>query len=1115
MSLTRYSLKHQVVVIALVLVAFIGGLAEFLTMPRRADPSFTLRLAQVVTPWPGAKAESIEQYVTAPLEEEFKRLAEVSFVRSTTANGLSVIFVELDKTLPTKSIPQVWDRVRDRIGRVRGSFPAGVRDPIVNDEFADTAVMLVALYEKGVLGQAEAGEGIGKVPEAERDGGRYSPRELEVIAERVREKIAALAGVARAELHGVRKEAIYLETTHGNWSHLDLTLSDLEKLLQARNIYAPGGSIEAERSRIGVYPSGAFDAVEQIESVVVRRDPSGSPVHLRDLGIEVRRGYEEPPGILAHYGNLDGSAPAIIISFTMKDGFKVTDLGREVRQLLGDLQRSDKVVPPDIGLDVVFDESVFVEQKIGDFVENLIQAILIVMFVALLLAGLRSAMVMAAAIPFVMVISIGIAATIGVELEQMAIASLIIALGLLVDNAVVVTDNVRRFQRAGYGRLESVAQGVEQIQKPILMGTLTTVFAFLPLLFFVTGEKQEYIFSLPTVVSITLLTSWVLALTITALMVYWFVPPKAAGQGEDKTFLTWLAAKRGGRSGRERGASDGSPGAYESLVRGALKAKPLVLGAVVALLVGVAYLPIGTQFFPSDKRDVFYVDVWLPEGSSLAATESVARQVETILRDTSKVETEDFTGERLSGFYTSIGGSGPRFALGVNPQPRYANFAQIIGKTTDPQVTEDYIADIRTAAMRQVAGARVVPKKLSLGPPIDSPLAVRLYGTGFLDPGFAVEDTLRAQADRVKNLFGSMNGVWDVHDTWGNLGFDLDVNIDEDRANLAGITNASVAKSLNAYFSGDFLTMFREGDRQVPIYFRLPRYEREMVKDPKNIFVEGQSGKVPLDSVADVHLTRQTTKIERRHNNRMIEVRAQVEAGVLANSKLAEALPGIRDIEATLPPGMSLEIAGEHEKTVESVGQMSIALAVAVMLIVLVLVVQYNSFVKPLVILMTVPMGAIGGLFGLWVTGNSLGFMPMLGLVSLAGIVVNSGILYIEFADQLIREKLEKGQDLANPGEKSYNGLTRQGFHACLAQAGKERMLPIFLTVSTTVGGLLPLAFFGGPMWEGMAFLMIFGLIVATGLTLLVLPTIYAAFVEYFGVKLVVVESAPDASHAA
>ena len=275
---------------------------------------------------------------------------------------------------------------------------------------------------------------------------------------------------------------------------------------------------------------------------------------------------------------------------------------------------------------------------------------------------------------------------------------------------------------------------------------------------------------------------------------------------------------------------------------------------------------------------------------------------------------------------------------------------------------------------------------------------------------------------------------------------------------------------------------------------------------------KAQAGKVPLDAVADVQLRRKTTKIKRRNMNRMIEVRARVETGLLANDKLAEAMPGIRQVEATLPPGMSLEIGGEQEKTRDAAGEMLIAMAVGVVLIILVLLVQYNSLVKPLIVLMTVPMGAVGALFGLWVTGNPLGFMPMLGFVSLAGIVVNSAILYLEFAESLIQQKLESAEGLAVNGERSFNGLNRRTFDQCLAEAGKIRLLPIFLTVSTTIGGLVPLAFFGGPMWEGLAWLLIFGLAVATLLTLILLPVIYSAFVSYFGMTLVTTEQPVKAS---
>ena len=1108
MSLPRFSLHYKAIVISVVTVATVYGIVMFLTMPRRADPSFTIRTCQVVTQWPGAETERIEQLVTYALEEELYTLEEVDYVRSITTTGQSVVYVYLEDALPTELIPQVWDRVRAKVDIVRPTLPQGVMDPVVNDDFGDTAVMLLAIYEKEAVGQKTASVNGVDTDATTQHGLSYTPRQLEIIADRVRDQIALLPGVARADTHGARQEAIYLETPRNNWANIDLTIAQLEQLLQARNIYASGGSIDTDRSRFGIQPTGEFDAVAQIDALVVGRQDSGAPIYLKDLGIGVRRGYEDPAHVLARFGNTGGSAPCVVVSFTMKDGFKVTDLGYTVRELLENLQHTEKVIPPDVAVEVVFDESIFVDFKISDFMNNIIQAILIVLGVAILLAGVRPAMVMAAAIPFVMVISIGISASIGIELEQMSIASLIIALGLLVDNAVVVCDNVRRFQQKGFSRIESVVKGVEQIMYPILMGTLTTVFAFMPLAFFLTGSKQEYIFSIPAVVSIALLTSWVLALTITSLMAYWFILPRDDG-GQDVAPAAWIGEKLGGllRRGKPAEPKASIADRYESLVYACLKMKPLVIGVAVILLVVAFMLPVGSEFFPDDNRDYMYIDVWLPEGSSLSATSRVVDEVEQILRDLSPIETGDFSGDRLARHYSSVGGSGPRFALGIDPQPPASNFAQIIVQTTDPLVTDRYVREIRAAAEKAVAGGRVIPRKLALGPPVDAPIGIRIFGSGFTQPGFADELELRRQAKRLKDVFNSIDGTWDVHDVWGDPGYQLDVLVDEDRSKLAGVTNASVAKTFNAYYAGHHLTTFREGDHKVPVYLRVPPAERGAIDDPRTIFVEGLAGKVPVDTFAEVKPRRKTTKIERREKKRMIEVRARVEPGLLANERLAKAMPAVHQLEAALPTGFWYETGGTLESSAEASGEMGTAFGVAVVLIVLCLIVQYNSLVKPIVILMTVPMGAIGAFFGLWLTGYAMGFMPMLGLVSLAGIVVNTGILYIEFAETCIKEKLEAKEGLAGDGEKSCSGLTRQAFHQCLAEAGKQRLLPICLTVSTTVGGLIPLALFGGPLWAGMSYLLIFGLIIATVLTLVVLPAIYASLVEYFHVRTVTLDS--------
>ncbi|MCD4824713.1 MAG: efflux RND transporter permease subunit [Phycisphaerae bacterium] len=1085
LSLTRFTLKHRPVMLAVIIVLMVIGIVKFLTMPRRADPSFTIRTATVTTQWPGTDAKRVEQLVTFPLEKKIDSLDEVKDIHSTTWNGRSVINIALMDDLDIDLIQETWDKVRAKIDEVRPNLPAGVGVPLVNDSFGDTAVMLLAIHEK---------------PGAEPP--RYSMRDLEIIANGIQEKISLLDAVAKAEVHGIQPEVIYLETTRGNWGNLDITMSQLESLLQARNIYASGGSIETARARFDVQPTGEFDAISQIESIVVKRDESGAPIYLKDLGIKVRRGYHDPPRIRARFGDAKSNMPCLIVSFTMKGGQKVTDLGPQVTQLVKDLQQNEKVIPPDIAVDVVFDESVFVNEKISTFTINVAQAIAIVIAVALIMAGLRQATVMAAAIPFVVVISIGIFAMIGVELEQMAIASLIIALGMLVDNAVVVSDNIGRFQREGYNRFESVAKGVEQIQGSILMGTLTTVFAFLPMAFFLTGSRAEYIFSIPAVVSIALLTSLVLALTLTSLMAYWIIRPPKKGRAEPKSPLARIGDLINRLRKKKSGSGSSILDRYASLVRGCLVAKPLVLLIVVGMLVGAIMLPIGSEFFPDDNRDILYIDIWLPEGTSVEATNLASRQVEQILRDLSPIQRDGKSVERLRSYYASIGGSGPRFALGVSPSPQQSNFAQIIVRTTDPLLTDKYVADVHAAAKKAVPGARVIPRKLALGPPTDSPIAIRIFGSSSTNPGFADEAELRQQAAKFKKLLASLDGTWDIHDVWGDLGYQLDIDIDNDKANLAGVTNASVANSFSAYYSGHYLTTYREVDHTIPVYFRLPPDERDRIHDSRTIFVEGITGKLPVDSVADTKPRRTTTRIERRDKNRMIEVRANVESGILANDVLTGAMPKIHELADSMPPGYYYEIGGEQENSNDAKGEIVTSFGVGIVLIALCLIIQYNSFVKPFVVLLTVPMGAIGAFFGLWITGNPLGFMPMLGLVALTGIVINSGILYVEFADTLIRQKLLAGEGLAKPGEKSCNGLNRRTFHQCLSEAGKIRLLPIVLTASTTIGGLFTLIF-AGPLWEGMAYLLIFGLMVATVLTLLVLPTIYATAVEYLGLKAV------------
>ena len=411
----------------------------------------------------------------------------------------------------------------------------------------------------------------------------------------------------------------------------------------------------------------------------------------------------------------------------------------------------------------------------------------------------------------------------------------------------------------------------------------------------------------------------------------------------------------------------------------------------------------------------------------------------------------------------------------------------------------EFAHDLRRVAERgddvfdPIVGARIVPKELPLGPPAD-PVVIRVGGSGFADM-----KKLRQVASRINEMIRDQPETWNVVDSWGVSGYQLAVDVDADKANLAGVTNSQIAATLNTYFSGLQLTTFREGDHQVPVYFRLKQEQRESTSGLETAFVEGYRGKVPLSSIATFESRWEPAKIERRDLNRTIEVSSRVELGSSGNDVVNRIIASeeMLQLQSELPTGFTIEVGGALEESQESSVQMLTSFGISFLLIVLCLVFQYNGWAKPLIILATLPMSLIGALPGLYLTGNAIGFMPQLGILSLFGIALNTGIIFIEFADTIIGERSATRDSDDGP----IIGLTKREFRECLVDAGKQRMLPIFLTTATTIGGLLPLALDGGPLWEGLAWCMIFGLLVATLLTLLVVPAIYAILVETFGIK--------------
>ncbi len=1115
MNLASLAMKYQPVVITLVVLLVAYGIFTFQTMPRQENPEFTIRSCVVTTSWPGTPSTKIEELVTDPLERAIAKISEVDKTTSTTINGLSTIFVDGDDSITKDQIDTVWNKVRNEIALVQ--MPSQSVRPIVNSNFGDTSILVMGIYQVPLPGESSV-----------RPEHQYSPRQLEVYANDVRSSIRLLDGVAAVEKYGVRNEAIYLETDLANWSQIDLTTDQLRQLVEARNTIASGGSIETAQGAYNVKPSGDLNAVDEIESITYTpsSQQTGSEknppqVLLKDLGLKVKRNYVDPPDILSRFTEERGSFPCVMLGVTMKSGQNIIDVCNRCTDRIDHLVNVEQTLPMDLEIRPISNQADNVSGKINDVVSNVISAIVIVVIVVYLFVGLRTSLVMAANIPIVVLGSIAIINQLGIQLEQISLASIIIALGLLVDNAVQVCDQTRTNILDGMTPEDAAVEGARTLAIPMLTGTLTTVAVFLPMVVALTGSSKEYVYSMPVTLSVTLLLSWFLAMTVCVILAAAFIrAPKNAdvpsaplpwlGNAAGKAWRV-IQSKFNKKTAKVASVSESNSAAdagdnfilkiYGATVAVVVKFKWVTVAVTIALLYSSMQLPIGSEFFPQDRRDQFFVNVVLPETATIDQTSAMVARVESLIKQISPVENE--AGEmvdRVRNMRCMIGRGGSRWALTVDPPSPGSNVAEILIQTNDSKQTKSLLHGIRRvsnegdAAMgiTALAGARIIPKELALGPPAPA-IELRVSGERFADPA-----TLKAIAEKVKTALHSDPDTWDVADSWGVDGFQIELDIDSEKANRAGVSNQNVADTLSAYFSGLQLSTFRENDHLVPVYFRLNPEQRKDLAALDAAYVEGTNGKLPLNSIATTRQVFQPLKIERRNSNRTIKVSAEVRAGASGNDVVNRVLnsDAMAAIRADLPDGFKVVVGGATEESAKSTTNMLMSFGMSFLAIVVILVMQYNGWSKTLVILATLPMAVMGAFLGLWVTDSLFGFMPQLGLLSLFGIVLNTGIIFIEFADILIAKRAAELN-----GDGPINGLTTAEFRECLVNAGKMRMLPIFLTTSTTIGGLLPLALDGGPLWEGMSWLMIFGLMVATLLTLYVVPALYAILVETFKVK--------------
>ncbi|HSF16506.1 MAG TPA: efflux RND transporter permease subunit, partial [Vicinamibacteria bacterium] len=949
MSLTRAAIeKNRVTAVALAVV-FAAGILAFLSLPRAEDPGFIVRAAQVITYFPGASPERVELLVTDKLEKAIQEMPEVDFIKSESKTGVSILIVSVLESYT--NMRPIWDKLRRKVEDAIPELPTGIRGPFVNDEFGDVFGTIVTV----------TGEG-------------YSYAELEDVAENVRDELLLIPEVAKVEIYGAQEERIFVEYNNARLAELGVSPYQLQQLLESQNIIFPGGDVRTAREQIVLEPSGNIESVEALRATVIRLPGRDDLMYLGDLA-EVSRGYIDPPRTKLHASGTPGLALAV----SLREGGNIIELGEKVQALVFDLESR---FPIGVAFDFVALQSYHVERKIDDFVSNLIQAVGIVLLMMLVSLGLRTGLVVASLVPMAMIASLLVMSFLGIGLDQMSLAALIIALGMLVDNAIVMSESILVQMKEGKEALAAAVDSARELQIPLLTSSLTTAAAFLPI-YLAESSTGEYTAPLFEVVTITLLSSWLLSLTMTPLFCVLFLRVKPTGEEsfDSRAYRT-----------------------FRKTIVWALRHRALTLGgAMAAFVLSLALLGrVPNIFFPPNDKAIFTAELRLPVGSPLGLTESVVTELESYMENELSVDAGREGG--ITNWASFIGEGAPRFFLSYTPTPPTPEFAiLLVNAASRERLQSEIIPLMERFCFESFPDLRASIALLPLGPSSEAPVEARVLGRE--------EYKVFELVDRVREQLEGMRGVRNVRDDWGLRTKKIVVNIDQPRAQRAGLSSQDVALSLQTVLTGYETTEYREGDKVIPVTLRSVAAERTDIGklESHDIFSQATGRSVPLKQVADLEVVWQPAVIYRRDRLKTVTVQADVTPGTSPVEASLELDRFLREEGANWPLGYRYELGGDYENSVKANESIVAKLPVAMFIIVFLLVAQFNSLRKPLIILATIPLSLIGVAIGLNLLGSYMGFMTFLGIISLAGVVINNAIVLID----RIQIEIQGGRDPA------------------------------------------------------------------------------------------------------
>jgi multidrug efflux pump subunit AcrB len=1005
-NLSAWAVSHPALILFLIIALGVAGFFSYEKLGRAEDPSFTVKVVNVSAIWPGATAGEMQTQVADPLEKKLQELPYFDKVQTYSKPAFTAMQVSFLDSAPPKQVPYLFYLLRKKLADAQGSLPAGVIGPMVNDEFSDVDSILYAMTG---------------------DGADYA--QLKKVAEGLRQRLLRVEGVTKVNLYGTQDERIYVEFSHAKLATLGIAPQAIFDSLAKQNAVTPAGTVETSSQRVALRVTGALDGARAVAETPV--ESNGRVFRLGDIAT-VTHGFIDPPTFKVR----QEGKPALGIGVVTAKGANILKLGEDVTEAADEFMRA---VPQGIDIERIADQPKVVEHAVSEFVRSFVEALAIVLFVSFLALGWRTGIVVALSVPLVLGIVFIVMEAMSLDLHRITLGALIIALGLLVDDAIIAVEMMVVKMEQGWDRIRAASFAWESTAFPMLTGTLVTAAGFLPIGFANSGVG-EYAGGIFWVVAIALVASWFVAVIFTPYIGVKLLPDMKVSRNHDPHAIYETRLYRSLRA------------VIQWCVNHRVKVVAATAGIFVAAVIGFGH--VQQQFFPLSERPELFLQLRLPEGTAFGVTEKSVKEAEQILKDDSDIAT-----------YTAYVGQGsPRFWLGLNPQLPNESFAEIVIVAKNVEARERIKAKIEKAVDEgALTEARVRVDRFNFGPPVGFPVQFRVIGP---DP-----EMVRDIAYKVRDVVRANPNVKDPSLDWNEQTPYLKLVVDQDRARALGLTPQDVSQALAMLISGVPVTTVRDGIEKVGVVARAVPSERLDLAGVGDLTVTSQGGvAVPLSQVAKIEYAHEEPILWRRNRDMAITVRGDVVDGVQAPDVTNQIWPKLQEIRDHLPPAYRIEAGGAFEESAQGNASIFVLFPVMAVVMLTLLMIQLQSFSRLALVFLTAPLGVVGASFGLNIANQPFGFVALLGLIALAGMIMRNAVILVDQIETDVAHGLTRGE--------------------AIVEATVRRARPVVLTALAAILAMIPLS--RSAFWGPMAITIMGGLFVATFLTLLYLPGLYA-----------------------